>query len=61
MIRLQSLSGKIRPGRFQPGRESKMAADTKISKAVKINFFSRTAWYIWLKFCMEHNWELGNQ
>ena len=26
----------------QPGQESKMAADTKDSKTVKINFFSRT-------------------
>ena len=36
----------------QPGRESKMAPDTKNSKTIKINFFSRMAWYIWLKFCM---------
>ena len=29
----------------QPGRESKMAANTKNSKTIKINFFSRMAWY----------------
>ena len=36
----------------QSGRESKMATDTKNSKTIKINSFSRMAWYIWLKFCM---------
>ena len=36
----------------QLGRESKMAADTKNSKTIKIIFFSRMAWYIWLKFCL---------
>ena len=30
----------------QPGRESKMAADTKNSKTMKINFFSRMSRYI---------------
>ena len=41
------------------GQESKMAAVTKNSKNNKINFFSRTIWYIWLKVCMEHKWDLG--
>ena len=30
----------------QPGQESKMAADTKNSQTMKINFFSRMARYI---------------
>ena len=34
----------------QPGRESKMAVDTKSSKTIRINFSSRMAGYIWLKF-----------
>ena len=31
----------LRNGKIQPGRESKMAADTKNSKANKINIFFR--------------------
>ena len=34
----------------QPGGESKMAADSKNSHTIKVYFFSRMAWYIWLKF-----------
>ena len=47
--------------KIQAGRESKMAAVTKNSKTNKINFFSRTTWYIWLKFCMKHKLDLGIQ
>ena len=35
-----------------------MAADTKHSKTNKTNSFSRMVWYIWLKFFMEHKWDL---
>ena len=38
-------------GKIHYSRDSKIAADTKNSKTIKINFFSRMAWYIWLKFC----------
>ena len=41
------------------GRISKMAAITKNSKNNKINFFSRTAGYFWLNFCMEYQWNIG--
>ena len=43
------------------GRISKMAAITKNSKNNKINFFSRTAGYIWLNFGMEYQWNIGIQ
>ena len=39
----------------QSDQESKMAADTKNSQTIKINIFSRMAWYIWLKFCMYYS------
>ena len=45
----------------QPGRESKMAAITKNSKTIKINFFSRMAWDIWLKLCMYNKWDISAQ
>ena len=38
----------LRTCKSQPGRESKMATDTKNSKTIKINFFSRMAWYTYL-------------
>ena len=43
------------------GRISKTAAITKKSKNNKINFFSRTAGYFWLKFGMEYKWNIGIQ
>ena len=29
-----------------------------IAKPLISTFFSRTTWYIWLKFCIEHKWDL---
>ena len=43
------------------GRISRMAAITKNSKNNKINFFSRTAGFFWLKFGMEYQWNIGIQ
>ena len=34
----------LQTSKSQPGREFKMAIDTKNSKTIKINFFSRIAW-----------------
>ena len=49
--------------KIQPSQESKMAADTENSRTIKSNSFSRMAWYIWLKFCMEYTgkWDIGVQ
>ena len=47
--------------RIQPGRDSKMATITKNREINKIIFFPRTTWYNWLKFCMEHYWDVGLQ
>ena len=33
----------------------------KIAKPLKSIFFSRTTWYIWLKFCIEHSLEVEFQ
>ena len=44
-----------------PGRISKMAAITKNSKSIKINYFSRTAKYFCLNFGMEYQWNIGIQ
>ena len=35
-----------------------MAAITNNSKTNRIVIFSRTAKYVWLKFCMEYLWDL---
>ena len=45
----------LQTGNIQSGRESKMAVDTKHCKTVKVIFFSRMAWCIWLKFCRSIN------
>ena len=39
----------LQTGKIQPGRDSRMVADTKNSKIIKINFFTRVVWYIRLK------------
>ena len=31
----------------------------KIAKRIKLTFFSRMAWYIWLIFRMKHKWDLA--
>ena len=49
----------LQTGKIQPGQESKM--DTKNSKTIKINFFSRILWYVRLKFFMVYKWDLGVQ
>ena len=46
---------------IETDRISKMAAVTKNSKDIKINFFSRTTGYIWLNFDMEHLWNISVQ
>ena len=43
-------NAEIQTYKSQSGRGSKMAADTKNSKTIKINFFSRMARYILLNF-----------
>ena len=47
--------------KIQLGQESKMPDNTKNSKTNKIQFFSRTAFYICLKFCTEHKHDHGVQ
>ena len=37
---------------------AKTASVFKNNNTNKINFFSRTAWHSWLKFYMEHKWDL---
>ena len=51
-------SAGLQNGEILPGRESKMATNTKIAKPKKLTFFSRMAWYIWEKFCKGHKWAL---
>ena len=41
------------------GQISKVAGVTKNSKNNKINFFSGTTGYIYLKFSIEHKWNIG--
>ena len=50
MFRLQG----FRIVKFSLVKNSKKAAITKNSKTNKILIFSRTAEYIWLKFCMKY-------
>ena len=39
--------------KMKSGREFKVVAVTKNSKAIKMAIFSRTARYIWVPFCMK--------
>ena len=45
--------------KIQGFEESKMVANARNSKTNKNSFFSRMAWYIWLIFCMKHEWDLA--
>ena len=45
---------RLQNSKIMSGQEFKMAAITKNSKTNKIVIFSRTARYIWLKFCMKY-------
>ena len=53
------LAPRLQNGKIKSGREFKMAAVTINSKTNKIAIFSRTAKYIWLKFCMEYEKDLN--
>ena len=51
----------LQKAEIEHGGESEIAALVKNSKTIKIDFFCRTTWYIWLKFCIQHWWDLDFQ
>ena len=51
-------TARLQNNKIQPSQESKMAAETKYSETNEVIFFSRTTWYIWRNFYVEHYWDL---
>ena len=51
-------TARLQNNKILSGEEFKVTAVTKNSKTNKIVIFSRTARYIWLKFCMKYKWDL---
>ena len=48
----------LQKSKIQAAGESNMAAFAKNSSTTKINFSCWTTWYIWQKFCIEHELDL---